>query len=154
MLGAFSLGWVGVGHHGTDSQTVGPIVSSKCSYCFTAPPSTTVHARSPHGDVDRDARWTIAETTSRSGHDAGPRTEIATADAAFPRCAASSTSVPRANSARKTPECVSPAPFVSTTVVSKAATRTGTAFFTSTVQPLAPWRTTTPRLPVALASAK
>ena len=51
----------------------------------------------------------MSVTTSRFGHDAGPRTEIAAAEAAFPRLAASKTSVPRASSARKTPECVSPA---------------------------------------------
>src|ERR1700689_101312 len=51
MFGASSFGCVGVGHHGTDSATVLPIVPSKRSYCFTAPP-LCIHARSRHGDVD------------------------------------------------------------------------------------------------------
>jgi hypothetical protein len=56
MFGAFSLGCVGVGHHGTDSATVSPIVPSKRSNCFNAPPSNIAHATSPPADVTATPR--------------------------------------------------------------------------------------------------
>jgi len=105
MLGASSWGWLGVGHHGADS---GP-----CHRSF--PQSFVLLHRTPFDHRSRYATyesdygecWIMLEITSRSGHDAGPRTEIAIAP---PRSSSGrfDDGRARANSARKTPDACRP----------------------------------------------
>ena len=126
MFGAPSSGCAGVGHHGVESATVRPIVPSKGFVLLHRSPfDVTATLRQRHEVIDSDARRTIAVMTSRVGTGRGAEHRDRDGGRGVAARAASSTSVPRANSARKTPLCVSPAPLVSRTVVSKAATCDG-----------------------------